>query len=187
VDDLLGARSHTPLPTILMVAGIFFWILAIAGSLAGKITVEPAKQKTAAVVGTAFIALGLFLIFFTPESERTGTAPPAATPPTASATQPTPSATQPTPPRHTRPSPGVDCTSGTPDELEICGNASLIELDWQLNDIYQALMERLDKDQKTQLTRDESAWVRQRGECQRDDSCLAAAYNSRIKQLQRVQ
>jgi uncharacterized protein YecT (DUF1311 family) len=170
-----------------MVAGIFFWILAIAGSLAGKITVEPAKQKTAAVVGTAFIALGLFLIFFTPESERTGTAPPAATPPTSSATQPTPSATQPTPPRHTRPSPGVDCTSGTPDELEICGNASLIDLDWQLNDIYQALMERLDKDQKTQLTRDESAWVRQRLECQRDDSCLAAAYNSRIKQLQRVQ
>lgn len=38
MSDLLGALNHTPLPTILVVAGIAFWILAIAGSLAGKIT-----------------------------------------------------------------------------------------------------------------------------------------------------
>jgi hypothetical protein len=29
------------------VAGIMFWILAIAGSLAGKITVEPGEPSTA--------------------------------------------------------------------------------------------------------------------------------------------
>lgn len=38
-----------------------FWILAIAGSLAGKITVQRNKQKTAGLIGTVFIALGLIL------------------------------------------------------------------------------------------------------------------------------
>jgi hypothetical protein len=63
VNDLLSTLSHTPLSTLLIVGGIGFWVLAVAGSLAGKITVEPGKQKTAGLVGTALIALGLVLVF----------------------------------------------------------------------------------------------------------------------------
>jgi hypothetical protein len=66
VSDALSALSVTPLPIILVVAGILFWILAIAGSLAGKITVQRSKQRTASLVGTVFIALGLMLSFFVP-------------------------------------------------------------------------------------------------------------------------
>ena len=66
MNDLLNTLSHTPLPTILVVAGIAFWVLAIAGSLAGKITVEPGKQKTGGFVGSSLIVLGLILFFAPP-------------------------------------------------------------------------------------------------------------------------
>ena len=61
MDDLLGAIKDTPLPTVLVVAGIIFWILAVAGSIAGKIRVRPARQMAAGIVGTALIILGLLL------------------------------------------------------------------------------------------------------------------------------
>lgn len=59
--DSLVALSRTPLPTILVVAGILFWILAVAGSVAGRIRVDRGKQRTAGALGTAFTALGLIL------------------------------------------------------------------------------------------------------------------------------
>ncbi len=59
--DLAGALKETPLPTIFVLAGIVFWLLAIAGSIAGKVTVLPGQQRTAAVVGTLFVFLGMGL------------------------------------------------------------------------------------------------------------------------------
>ena len=231
MNDFINTLSHAPLPTILVVAGIVFWVLAIAGSLAGKITVEPGKQKTAGVVGTALIVLGLMLSFFVPGSgnqnglEATPKPPQTTAPSTAQTTgSPAPQATappiaqttaSPTPPRATappsdqtkgprpgetnaelppvvksdqtsaKPSPGVNCTgTGTPDEVEICGNARLAGLDRQLSAIFQALLKRSDKDQQTKLKREESTWVQQRGKCQSDERCLTEAYKSRIDQLQ---
>ena len=231
MNDFINTLSHAPLPTILVVAGIVFWVLAIAGSLAGKITVEPGKQKTAGVVGTALIVLGLMLTFFAPGSgnqnglEATPKPPQTTAPSTAQTTgSPAPQATappiaqttaSPTPPRATappsdqtkgprpgetnaelppvvksdqtsaKPSPGVNCTgTGTPDEVEICGNARLAGLDRQLSAIFQALLKRSDKDQQTKLKREESTWVQQRGKCQSDERCLTEAYKSRIDQLQ---
>ena len=63
MEDLLDAIQHTPLPTILVISGIVFWLLAIAGSIAGKITVQPSHQKAAGIVGSVFIAIGLILLF----------------------------------------------------------------------------------------------------------------------------
>lgn len=182
MNDLLSTLSHTPLPTILVVAGIAFWVLAIAGSLAGKITVEPGKKKTAGLVGTAFIVLGL-IIFFAPSPQGGSETTTKTTETTKSDSPPTNSAQ-----RNGRPSPGVNCTgTGTPDEVTICGNATLINLDWQLYGVYQSLLKRLDQNQQAKLAREEGSWVKQRGECQKDVSCLAAAYKSRIDQLQSVQ
>jgi uncharacterized protein YecT (DUF1311 family) len=83
-----------------------------------------------------------------------------------------------------RPSPGVNCTAtGTPDEVEICGNAGLCELDWQLYSFYQVAKARLDNNQQSKLAKDEIAWVKKRGECRSDGRCIAAAYKSRIDQL----
>ena len=61
MDELLGAIHDTPLPTILVVAGIIFWILAVAGSVAGKVRVEPRRQRMAGVAGSILIVLGLVL------------------------------------------------------------------------------------------------------------------------------
>jgi hypothetical protein len=74
MSDLVRTLSDTPLPTILVLAGVLFWILAIAGSLAGKITVERGKQTTAGLVGTAFVALGLVLFFVPSNQSQTGKA-----------------------------------------------------------------------------------------------------------------
>jgi uncharacterized protein YecT (DUF1311 family) len=181
VNDLLNTLSHTPLPTILVVAGIGFWVLAIAGSVAGKITVEPGKQKTAGVLGTAFLALGLILFFAPGPINQGGSETTTKTTDTTKSDVPPTNSDQ----RNARPSPGVNCTgTGTPDEVAICGNATLIDLDWQLYGVYQALLKQSDQSQQTKLAREEGVWVKQRGECQRDISCLTAAYKSRIEQLQ---
>lgn len=83
-----------------------------------------------------------------------------------------------------RPSPGVNCTAtGAPDELEICGTTNLCDLDWQLYSVYQVVKTSLDKDQQSKLAKDESAWVKKRGECRSDANCIALAYRSRIDQL----
>jgi hypothetical protein len=69
MDDLLGAIKDTPLPTVLVVAGIVFWVLAIAGSIAGKIRVQPGRQRVAGLVGTVLIVLGL-LLYVAPIKQR---------------------------------------------------------------------------------------------------------------------
>ena len=204
VNDLLSTLSHTPLPTILVVAGIMFWILAIAGSVAGKISVEPGKQRTAGLVGTGFIALGLVL-FFAPEKTETTKitqTPPVVQPPAQTPSTPVQAPAPPPIPIETtgptvfpksdttsaRPSAGVNCTgTGTPDEIKICGSAKLSELDWQLNGAYQAASKKLNKNQRAKLASDENAWLKKRGDCQSDEQCLTAVYRSRIDQLQLAQ
>ncbi len=211
MDDLIRTVSQTPLPTILVLAGIAFWILAIAGSLAGKITIDPSRQWAAGAVGSAFVGLGLIL-FFVSGQKATPPPPPApiTTPsPTPSPVQPpSPSNVQPSappvvvvrpeppapaptpapnPPPVARPGPGVNCTgSGTPDEVAICGNATLAALDRKLSDLYAMLLKRLDADQQIKLKQEEAAWVKQRGKCQSNQDCLLATYKSRIEQLQMV-
>ena len=204
MNDLLGTLSHTPLPTILVVAGIVFWILAVAGSLAGKITVEPGKQKAAGLVGTAFILLGLILFFVPGPVDQTAQTSGSPTPTSAQtkgsltrteATEHSPVQTPgslheintvlPIRPDQAsaRPGPGVNC-KGTPDEVEICASPTLSALDLQLYGVYQALMKQSDKNQQIKLAHEESAWVKQRGECQSDELCLTAKYKLRIEQLQ---
>ena len=81
--DLLGAIKDTPLPTVFVVAGIVFWLLAIAGSLAGKITVRPEHQQTAGILGTVLLISGLVLSYLPAPQSRPHDAtvpPPAPTP-----------------------------------------------------------------------------------------------------------
>jgi uncharacterized protein YecT (DUF1311 family) len=204
VDDLIRTVSQTPLPTILVLAGIAFWILAIAGSLAGKITIDPSRRWAAGAVGSAFVGLGLIL-FFISEQKATQPPPPAPpspvqqpspsnvqlSPPPVAVVRPEPPAPAPTPaanpPPVARPGPGVNCTgSGSPDEVAICGSATLAALDRKLFDIYVTLLKRLDADQQIKLKQEEAAWVKQRSKCQSNQDCLLATYKSRIEQLQMV-
>ncbi|HLN37758.1 MAG TPA: peptidoglycan-binding protein [Xanthobacteraceae bacterium] len=128
-----------------------------------------------------------------PPTQTTGpSSPPTQTagPPASTNTASSETKTEVTPlckiqPNHkARPSPGVNCTAtGTLDEVEICGNTDLCDLDWQLYSFYQVAKTGLDKNQLSQLAKAESAWVKKRGECASDARCIAKAYKLRIDQL----
>jgi hypothetical protein len=51
MESIIGALKDTPIPTILVVAGIVFLVLAVAGQLAGRIVVVPERQRWAALTG----------------------------------------------------------------------------------------------------------------------------------------
>lgn len=77
MNDLVQALQATPLPTILVIAGIFFLFLSIAGGLAGKINIPPNRQKQASIFGGILLVCGL-AIHLTPINTNraiTGAAP----------------------------------------------------------------------------------------------------------------
>ena len=51
MESVIAALKDTPIPTILVIAGIAFLLLAIAGQLAGRIVVAPERQRWAAIIG----------------------------------------------------------------------------------------------------------------------------------------
>jgi hypothetical protein len=50
MDSIIAALKDTPLPTILVVAGIAFLLLAVAGQIAGRIVVAPERQRWSAII-----------------------------------------------------------------------------------------------------------------------------------------
>jgi uncharacterized protein len=80
---------------------------------------------------------------------------------------------------------GFDCArKSTPDEITICGDASLIRLDGVLDTLYAAAGERLDDSQKAALRDSQRAWMRRRAACGSDAGCIETLYSERIPQLQ---
>ena len=61
MDSIIVLLKETPIPTILVVSGVVFLFLALAGQIAGKLEVPPARQKWAAAAGTVFLGAGLLL------------------------------------------------------------------------------------------------------------------------------
>jgi len=61
MESVIAALKDTPIPTILVVAGIVFLLLAIAGQLVGRIAVAPERQRWAALIGGGLLAIGLAL------------------------------------------------------------------------------------------------------------------------------
>jgi hypothetical protein len=45
MDGIITAQKDTPIPTILVIAGIAFLLLSIGGQLAGRIAVPPERQR----------------------------------------------------------------------------------------------------------------------------------------------
>jgi uncharacterized protein YecT (DUF1311 family) len=80
--------------------------------------------------------------------------------------------------------PGFDCvTNRAPDEVTICSNFALAQLDRQLTDLYAAARERLDASQQVALRDKQRLWLRQRAACGRDVGCMTRLYQERIPQL----
>jgi len=139
-----------------VLAGIGFWLLAVAGSVAGKITVQSAGRWFAGLLGTVLIILGLGIYSApTPPAKPPVTetkvaplpkqpdqpAPQTLTPPagpTVTETKVAPPPKQPEqPPLPTSSTPSFDCaTHYQPDEIAICKSPRLCYLDRQLEALY---------------------------------------------------
>ena len=59
--ELISSLAETPLPTILVIGGVFLLILAVVTELDGKIKIRPQRQKIAAVFGILLILVGIML------------------------------------------------------------------------------------------------------------------------------
>jgi hypothetical protein len=86
MDSIIVLLKDTPIPTILVVSGIVFLFLALAGQVAGKLEVPPARQKWAAAVGAVFLGAGL-LLYLSPDFSRASQAEMPSNPVQAAAAQ----------------------------------------------------------------------------------------------------
>ncbi len=91
MDSILTALKDTPIPTILVIAGILFLLLSIAGQLAGRIAVPPERQRQAAIMGCLLVLVGVAVHVVPPRltSPKPQEAPaPIALPPTIKKDEP---------------------------------------------------------------------------------------------------
>lgn len=74
MGELIRAIKDTPIPTILIVCGVAFLFLSIAGGIAGKIQVPPERQPRAMALGIVLLVLGIgiSLVPLTPRGTGTG-------------------------------------------------------------------------------------------------------------------
>ncbi|CAJ7135601.1 Uncharacterised protein [Burkholderia pseudomallei] len=63
MDSVLNALKDTPVPTILVVAGVFFLLLSVVDKLAGRINVAPDLRKRATLIGLCLLVAGIGLQF----------------------------------------------------------------------------------------------------------------------------
>jgi hypothetical protein len=61
MESVFAALKETPIPTILVIAGIVFLLLSMAGQLVGHITVPPERQRWAAATGGVLLMVGIAL------------------------------------------------------------------------------------------------------------------------------
>src|SRR5262245_43480858 len=61
MESVVAALKDTPIPTILVIAGIVFLLLSIAGQLAGRITVPPEQRRQATIIGCLLVVVGVAL------------------------------------------------------------------------------------------------------------------------------
>ncbi|WP_446007740.1 hypothetical protein [Candidatus Electrothrix sp.] len=61
MDKLVAVLIGSPVHSLLIVAGLFFLLLAIVSKLGNVITVPPKRQKIAVVIGAILLLLGLSL------------------------------------------------------------------------------------------------------------------------------
>ncbi len=67
MDKIIGAFADTPIPTILVVAGILFLLLSVAEKVSGHLTIPEARKKQALGLGVVLLSVGVFLSVSTAE------------------------------------------------------------------------------------------------------------------------
>jgi len=87
MDSIISVLKDTPIPTILVMSGIVFLFLALAGQIAGKVEVPAERQKWSALAGALLLSAGL-LLYIIPSRSQSLPEDNSASPIPASATQP---------------------------------------------------------------------------------------------------
>jgi uncharacterized protein len=73
--------------------------------------------------------------------------------------------------------------ASTPDEVLICQEPGLSRLDEELADLYFAARNGLRGRARSEIEREQSAWLRARMRCGRDYVCIDDLYRDRIAEL----
>lgn len=80
-----------------------------------------------------------------------------------------------------------NCRNAThADEVEICRDRLLSDLDEQLASVYAEKRQRLGQAQRQKLKSDQRAWLRQRRQCSNDNECIFDLYEQRLKQISAI-
>jgi uncharacterized protein len=83
--------------------------------------------------------------------------------------------------------PSFNCSRSTSiDEVAICSNATLSQLDRQLQSLYLGVVAGLDQRDVILLRDTQRFWLVKRGTCGQNTGCIAALYRARIPQLQEL-
>lgn len=85
MESLVNALKETPVPTILVVAGVLFLLLTVVEQIAGKVVLDPSRRKQATVIGLLLLTVGIMLQFAPKLSSS-----PAPSPPIGPTPQPRP-------------------------------------------------------------------------------------------------
>src|SRR5215211_6711529 len=75
----------------------------------------------------------------------------------------------------------------TPDEVLICQDSALSELDERMATSYARVRNNLPPPERNVLESEQAGWLRIRQQCGRDGGCIANSYNQRIRELQAYQ
>jgi uncharacterized protein len=83
------------------------------------------------------------------------------------------------------PAQSFDCREARrADEVAICENPDLAELDMQMSRIYFSLLNRLSRQDRDQLRHEQTEWLGDRMDCGDDVDCLRTMYRERINELE---
>jgi len=61
LSELFGNLEKTPVPAVLVIAGLIFLLLSMAGKLAGQIEIPESRQTIAGAIGIVLLCSGIFL------------------------------------------------------------------------------------------------------------------------------
>lgn len=82
MEAAIKAIQGTPVPTLLIVAGLFFLLLGFVSKLGGMIEVSPEQKKYTLPIGLLVLTIGLVIHFTPPNTSNTLPSPSIAITPT---------------------------------------------------------------------------------------------------------
>lgn len=71
MEEAIKAIQGTPVPTLLIVAGLFFLLLGFVSKLGGMIEVSPEQKKYTLPIGLLVLTIGLVIHFTPPKTAET--------------------------------------------------------------------------------------------------------------------